>query len=195
MATNLFSELPEDPTLEPIGSSISNLSIIGGIVALLLVMFILFWIFLFQKKKIIEQSDQPPPLIDPFEEALEKLDELAAIIPRPKPKPFVFRLSEILRLYVEKKFKVPALERTGEEFIQEISVHPILRKKFHVPLVQFVQRGDKIKYSPEGPNSKELNDLLLSAREFVYEAQKEWESHVLNEQKGLIPENFQTEDK
>ncbi len=70
---------------------------------------------------------------------------------------------------------MPAMEKTGEEFIQEVSIHPLLRQKFEMPLREFVQRGDRIKYSAENFDSKELSNLLDSAREFVCDAQKDWE--------------------
>jgi hypothetical protein len=129
------------------------------------------------KKKIspIEETKKTEPEIDPFTEALKQFNELSTSTPRPKAKPFIFKLSEILRIYVERQFKLPAMEKTGEEFIQEVSVHPLLRKKFEIPLREFVQRGDRIKYSAENFDSKELSSLLDSAREFVCDAQKDWE--------------------
>ena len=80
-----------------------------------------------------------------------------------------------MRLYVERQFKLPAMEKTGEEFIHEVSIHPLLRQKFEIPLKKFVQRGDLIKYSAENFNAQELKSLLDSAREFVSDAQKDWE--------------------
>ena len=122
-----------------------------------------------------EQIKETEPKIDPFAQALEQLDKLSSVTPQPKAKPFIFKLSEILRIYVERQFKLPAMEKTGEEFIHEVRNHPLLRQKFEIPLKKFVQRGDLIKYSAENFNAQELKSLLNSAREFVSDAQKDWE--------------------
>ena len=122
-----------------------------------------------------EQIKETEPEVDPFAQALEQLDELSSLMPKLNAKPFIFKLSEILRLYVERQFKLPAMEKTGEEFIHEVSIHPLLRQKFEIPLKKFVQRGDLIKYSAENFNAQELKSLLDSAREFVSDAQKDWE--------------------
>ena len=97
--------------------------------ALLLIGLSVIWIW---KKRL---SDRPTekveaPRIDPYAEAMRELDALQSLNPQPLAKPYVFKLSEILRLYVERKFSLPALEQTGEEFIREVLVHPFLQKNF-----------------------------------------------------------------
>jgi hypothetical protein len=76
---------------------------------------------------------------------------------------------------VERQFKIPALECTGEEFIQEISRHHLLRERFEEPLNQFVQKGDRMKYSTDQFDHKELDQLLVSARDFIEQAEEEWQ--------------------
>lgn len=139
------------------------------------IIFILCGLFYFFKKKKSKEviSNQAPVPVDPFTEAIQQLDKLESTSPRPAAKPFIFRLSEILRLYVEKQFNLPALECTGEEFIRKVAVHPFLRKKFEVPLKNFVSKGDHIKYSTDQSDAKVLEELLLSARKFIEQAQHE----------------------
>ena len=67
-------------------------------------------------------------------------------------------------------------------------MHPLLRQRFEMPLREFVQRGDRIKYSAENFDSKELNSLLDSAREFVCEAQRD-----LEEKRQMDEERLNTE--
>ena len=165
---------------------------IWGILIVLIFLLSTLLLYLYKKKiHPIEEAKETEPEIDPFTEALKQFNELSTSAPLPKAKPFVFKLSEILRLYVERQFKLPAMEKTGEEFIQEVSIHPLLRQKFEMPLRKFVQRGDRIKYSAENFDSKELTSLLDSAREFVCDAQKDWEEkrrldeNRLNSEKAL----------
>ena len=143
--------------------------------------------FLKKKDKPQNKADNISVPIDPYADATEQLNKLASANPRPKPKPFVFRLSEILRLYVERQFDLPALECTGEEFIRKVTVHPFLRKKFAEPLKDFVSKGDRIKYSSQSFHSKELDDLLISAQEFIKQAQRDFNSQMDKERVVLNP--------
>ena len=61
-----------------------------------------------------------------------------------EPKPFVFRLSEILRIYVQRRFKMPAMELTGEEFIVEIVSNPFFSGNYEKLLREFVNLGDRV---------------------------------------------------
>ena len=120
----------------------------------------------------------PEPPIDPYREALENIDELQQSHPRLHPKPFVFRLSEILRVYVEKLFKVPAMELTSEEFMREIVSHSFFRNRYEDLLREFVDRGDRVKYSTESMNQEEMNLLLNTALHFVKDTHLKLEEEI-----------------
>ena len=134
--------------------------------------------FFTKKNEQVNKSVQEPPPVDPYADALEQLSKLKSASPKLSPKPFIFRLSEILRLYVQRQFNLPALERTGEEFIREISIHPFLKQKFENSLTAFVKKGDQIKYSPAKFHSKQLDELLLSAEQFITLAQSELDAQT-----------------
>lgn len=165
-----------------------------SILTILVILFTGIAFFIFKKKKIAEVIPQPrQDPIDPFKDALKQIESLAQTSPRPAAKPFIFKLSEILRLYVERQFNLPALESTGEEFIRKVSLHPLLRQKFETTLKLFVQRGDRIKYSTEHSNEKEVLELLQSARDFINQAQVEHESQIQQQREKLnsYPNNSQ----
>ncbi len=162
----------------PILKSLSQLAKENLWTMLLLVLVILLFVlyyFIRKKDSDPQNTQENLPTIDPYLEALEQLKFLDSQKPRPDTKPFIFRLSEILRLYVERQFNLPALECTGEEFIQEISRHPLLSERFEEPLNQFVHKGDRMKYSTDQFDHKELDQLLVSAREFIEQAEEEWQ--------------------
>ncbi|MEK9771988.1 MAG: hypothetical protein VW576_00355 [Opitutae bacterium] len=160
----------------------------GELLTLFLFLLLSLLVYFLRKKKSVETiSKKKDTPVDPFVEVLAQLDELANTSPRPAPKPFIFRLSEIIRLYVERQFNLPALECTGEEFIKEVTVHPFLRQKFEEPLKDFVQKGDRIKYSTEQFHGNQLEELLQSARDFVTQANRELESQKLVQQEKLTP--------
>jgi len=81
---------------------------------------IIFIVIRFVKKsrgsKVIEEK----PSIPPHEEALEKLKELDSKLlwQNNKVKEYYSELTEIVRAYIERELKIPALEVTSEEVMQ-----------------------------------------------------------------------------
>jgi hypothetical protein len=128
---------------------------------------------LFKRKKAEEIIENKVIEIDPFEEAFKQIKLLAESSPRLAAKPFLFKLSEIIRLFIERQFKIPALEQTGEEFLREIAKHSFLQQKFEKLLSEFVFKGDRIKYPPDSFVSEDLDDLLATAQGFVEQVQQE----------------------
>lgn len=154
------------PLFKPLSQLLGENLLAIGLVAFALVCGLALWLYL-RKRKVSEQDQITPPPIDPYAEALESIDELQQRHPRLQPKPFVFRLSEILRVYVEKLFKVPAMELTSEEFMREIVSHTFFRNRYEDLLREFLDRGDKVKYSTESMNQEEMHLLLNTALHFV----------------------------
>ncbi|NDH16291.1 MAG: hypothetical protein EBY48_04290 [Opitutae bacterium] len=133
-----------------------------------------FLFYLLSKRKKAEEKVEDKVIeIDPFEEAFEQMKLLAESSPRLAPKPFIFKLSEIIRLFIERQFKLPALEQTGEEFLRGIAKHSFLQQKFEKLLAEFVFKGDRIKYSPDSFVSEDLDDLLATAQGFVEQVRHE----------------------
>lgn len=125
----------------------------------------IFWRFINKKKLNLEEKEVALP-VDPFEEAIRSISELQ----NEKigdPKPFVFRLSEILRVYVERLFKLPAMELTGEEFMREIATHSFFKNRYESTLMEFIEQGDRIKYSKEEFSLTITEQLLELALHFV----------------------------
>ena len=104
---------------------------------------------------------------DPYEEALDALRKLESQLKTTKAKPFTFRLSEVLRIYVERRFKLPAMELTGEEFLREVAQNDFFRDHYHELLGEFIVRSDIVIYSREVIDQEGLRSLLESARHFV----------------------------
>jgi len=149
-----------------------------------LILAIICGAFLFLRKgreKQKETTPVAPPPIDAFAEAISAIESLQRQVPRPAAKPFVFRLSEILRLYVERKFKINAMEKTGDEFLREVMLHPFLRDGFEQILSEFISRGDDVKYSPHLFGDQETNALLHSGREFIEKAEAKFNNQVVED--------------
>ena len=98
------------------------------------------------------------------------------------PKPFIFRLSEILRIYVEKVFNVPAMELTGEEFMREIASHSFFKNRYDEILREFIRQGDRIKYSEENFEDGEMNLLMQTALHFVQDTHEKLQDSLNREE-------------
>ena len=142
-----------------------NIYITGTILACILIVFFIF--FYFKKIKGKKPIEEEIVVIDPFEEAIKEISNLQNQTPAPQPKPFVFKLSEILRVYVQRAFNVPAMELTGEEFMREIATHTFFKNRFDHSIQEFVLQGDRVKYSNDNIDSKEMSVLLETALSFV----------------------------
>ena len=165
------------PVFKPLTQILGENLLSLGLLAMALLCGLAVWLYL-RKRKDAEQDQLPEPPIDPYREALENIDELQQNHPRLQPKPFVFRLSEILRIYVEKLFKVPAMELTSEEFMREIVSHSFFRNRYEDLLREFVNRGDRVKYSTESMNQEEMNLLLNTALHFVKDTHLKLEEEI-----------------
>ena len=136
-------------------------------ISLLLIISIILFVYLKNIRKTVKITETVEELIDPYAEALMAIEELQAQKNLIQPKPFVFRLSEILRIYIQKKFNMPAMELTGEEFIVEVVSNPFFSGNYEELLREFVNLGDLVKYSKESTDTSQISLLLDSALYFV----------------------------
>lgn len=136
-------------------------AIIAGI--LLLFVFGLWLVRRYGVKNVGEHSIKR----DPYEEAHDALQKLESQLKTTEAKPFTFRLSEVLRIYVERRFEFPAMELTGEEFLREVAKNDFFRQNYNELLHEFIVRSDIVKYSREVIDQEGLRSLLESARHFV----------------------------
>ena len=144
---------------------------------LILLSFSLVFLFIKRNKKTeINQVDPEPS--DPYEDALEGIRSLQSQNPPLQAKPFVFRLSEILRIYVERVFRVPAMELTGEEFMREIASNTFFKNRYDKILQEFIEQGDRIKYSKESTEDVQMMGLLDTALHFVKDTHAKLEDEI-----------------
>ena len=136
-------------------------------ISLVLVISIILFVYFKNIRKTFKINETFEEIIDPYAEALMAIEELQAQKNLIQPKPFVFRLSEILRIYIQKKFNMPAMELTGEEFIVEVVSNPFFSGNYEELLREFVNLGDIVKYSKETTETSQISLLLDSALYFV----------------------------
>ena len=94
---------------------------------------------------------------------------------------FTYRVTEILRAYIERKFGLAAPEMTTEEFLTALS-----RQRRSLPydaerLREFLVSCDYIKYAALQPRREDAENMLATARAFVHAtaaAEAAWSSEA-----------------
>ncbi len=137
--------------------------------AILLLLGLAWWVWA-RRSKPSEPIDPDLPELAPDEEALTALDALATETGLP-PKQFFFRLSAILRRYVERRYSFPAAEMTTEELlphIDRLSLDHSLASGFR----GFCQEADPIKFAGAMTNPERAQQQLAFCRDFVFQTRQ-----------------------
>ncbi len=111
--------------------------------------------------------------------AYERLRRLSAenLIDEGRTREFFERISNILRWYIEHRFRLRAPERTTEEFLGEIRQTDILTREQQQMLEEFLTLCDKVKFGLYGPTVKEIQRTFDLTKNFI-EATKIAEKQV-----------------
>jgi Domain of unknown function (DUF4381) len=120
-------------------------------------------------RRWLQRARRPRPLL-PFEEALQRLEEIRALMQPASARAFSIAVSDIVRRYIEQRFFVTATHRTTEEFLRDLldSTHPDLLR--HRPLLaEFLQQCDLVKFAGMSLSVRGMESLHDSARAFVLE--------------------------
>ncbi len=133
-----------------------------------------FWIYWFVIKKRKETEDAPTyRTLPPFEEAILRLNELdeKLLWQNNKIKEYYSELTEIVRGYIERELKVPALENTTDEVLAMIKDFKNLdsietSKETIKKLKDLLQEADLVKFAKSKPLAIEIEDDRRDA-EFI----------------------------
>lgn len=145
--------------------------LIWVLLGLLLIGLALYFIL---KKKNVEEQEEIIPLLPPYEEALEKLKALdhKLLWQNNKIKQYYSELTEIIREYIEKELKVPALEITSDELISYLKDFKDaetldLSKETFEKLKALLQEADLVKFAKSKPLSHEIEEDRKDAEEIL----------------------------
>lgn len=114
------------------------------------------------------RAAMPKPLL-PHEWAFfafQRLEE-DQLVERGRVQEFYFRLSGIVREYIERRFGLMAPERTTPEFLAEVRSDSSLSGEHKTLLGQFLQAADMVKFARYEPAPTEVQTALGTARAFV----------------------------
>jgi hypothetical protein len=111
-----------------------------------------------------------PRVLLPFEIALQRLEEMRALMQPDDAREFSIAVSDVVRRYIEERFSVTATHRTTEEFLHDLldSSHaPLARHR--ALLSEFLQACDLVKFAGMSLTLQNMESLHHSARAFVLE--------------------------
>jgi hypothetical protein len=139
------------------------LYLIGGIIILIGLLTLARWLWSRRKKSEAMLPKVPPKA--PDAEAYDALDALAAENGL-DPKQFYFRLSAVLRQYIERRYAFPAAEMTTEELlpqVDQLSLEASLARE----LKRFCRMADPIKFAGATAGQDRQAQDLAFTRDFV----------------------------
>jgi hypothetical protein len=125
-----------------------------------------FWIYWFViRKRKIEEDAPTYRTLPPYEEALLKLNELdeKLLWQNNKIKEYYSELTEIVRGYIERELKVPALENTSDEILEMINDFKTsdtieTSKETIDKLKDLLREADLVKFAKSKPLAIEIED-------------------------------------
>lgn len=129
--------------------------------------------FIFRKKKAA-----PKVYIPPVQEALNRLKALdkKQLLQQEKLKPYYSELTDIVRTYIEKEIKIPALESTTDELINTIidfnqSSKLEISKETIVNLKKILSTADLVKFAKSKPLIDEIKKHRNLSEEIIQQLQ------------------------
>lgn len=135
-----------------------------------------FWIYYFViRKRKIDKDEPTYKTLPPYEEAIYKLNELdeKLLWQNNKIKEYYSELTDIVRGYIERELKVPALERTSDEIINMLkdfhAADAITANKTTIQkLKDLLREADLVKFAKSKPLAPEIEEDRKDAEEILH---------------------------
>ncbi|MGA1863670.1 MAG: hypothetical protein ACMUHX_01275 [bacterium] len=143
-------------------------------VCVLLIILIIPGLWLYLRKRNREGIVEEPT---PEEVAIKDLERLKSseYLDQQDYRSFYFRLSEIFRVYMEKRFGFPAQESTTEELIPQIERLDLTRAQKDI--VRLLARGeDLVKFARYNPNIEKAQEDWEETRRFIHATSQKQET-------------------
>jgi hypothetical protein len=128
---------------------------------------IVVWLVL--KKRRQEAKEIFVPRQNAVEEARERLEAARKLMLAGEIEAFYVAVSDAVRQYIERQFRLRAAEQTTEEFLQDMTRSQRLRPTHKELLAEFLTQCDLVKFARFRPGPKEMEAALAAATRFVDE--------------------------
>jgi len=153
-------------TLKEIAPWLLGIILIGAIVFL-----VIYAISRYKRNKPLFQRP-PKPKLPPHVIALQELDKLKGeeLWQHEKVKDYYTRLTDIVRIYIEDRFRISAMEQTTFEILSDFkSKETEVDKKSVTELKEILELADFVKFAKLTPLPDENHKMLSNAYLFVKE--------------------------
>ncbi len=136
------------------------------VIFILLIVGIAAFIYLKKKKRKEDKPALPPaPAEEIARNALKALKEMK-LIEKGFLKEYYIKLSDIIRAYIENRYRIFAMDRTTWELFQEMKSKRI--ERLHVDKINyFLEDCDMVKFAKYTPIQKEIEEAYIKAEEIV----------------------------
>jgi hypothetical protein len=109
----------------------------------------------------------------PYELALQRLEEIRALMRPAQAREFSIAISDVIRSYIEQRFHVTATRQTTEEFLRDLLQGANAPLAQHQALLgEFLHQCDFVKFAALSLTLDNMEALRQSARTFVLETAK-----------------------
>jgi uncharacterized protein DUF4381 len=106
----------------------------------------------------------------PFEVALQRLEDIRALMLPARAREFCIAISDIIRGYIEQRFAIIATHQTTEEFLRDLLESSNTALARHRTLLsEFLHQCDLAKFAGMSLTPESMESLHRSARAFVLE--------------------------
>lgn len=136
--------------------------IVVGVAILALVFGLSYWFFLRRVRRVASP-------IPPHRLALRELTDLErrGLLEKGELMRYYVELSTVVRRYVERAFKIPALEQTTEEFALSLTVFERFGHELQDDACGLLEEADLVKFAKFDPGRQRAKDRLYAAKDFV----------------------------
>jgi hypothetical protein len=154
----------------------------GFSLLVIIILIILITIYFTKKNKIVVLKSEKPK-IPAHIIALESLEKIKneQIWKEEKTKEYYSSISDTIRLYIEERFKVNALESTTAEIMKAFRSQ-VVDKESKDKLQQLLMLSDLVKFAKQFPIISEHTFTLQNAFDFVNETKREEKTIIKNDQ-------------
>ena len=139
----------------------------AGLVLAVAAVALVAWWALHRRKQ--EAKEVFVPRQNAVEEARERLEAARRLMMAGEIEAFYVAVSDAVRQYTERQFRLRAAEQTTEEFLQDMARSQRLRPTHKELLGEFLTQCDLVKFARFRPGPKDMEAALAAATRFVDE--------------------------
>jgi hypothetical protein len=149
---------------------------VGGVLLGIALLYLIIWLIIRSRKNQPPVVEEKVVKIPPHIIAFEKLEKLKndRLWQEGKLKQYHIALTDIIREYIENRFRIPAMEQTTEEILsgfKSVAIDAESKEK----LRQLLLLGDLVKFAKEQPLPAENELSMTNASEFINGTKREEE--------------------